>query len=548
MCGCLGVFALLLTAVSGGATPLTPAEEQRVEALSRYAWGYYLALDDAHPAAAAEAQYLAAIEAAPRADVFIRELLLLWAEAYPGRDSELAVRHLQPIALLHPEAIGLNLVVANAYLHLQRADDALTLLESLLAHDGLRDARVVRELVICHSVRGDAAAGHKLLKRAADRGELRGDWAVEQAAALFYSNVAHDRRFDVSDRQRRRYHALSMAHAERAVAARQAADSAKAGVALAEMLHQAGRSASAEAVLETLDAKGLGTPQSWQLLAHCSEATANWPAAARAWQLVSATDPHAWSLHHRAGRCLRRAGDLAAAAAEYGLAFRLNPHPGLARELAHIHLRLGDHKQAMAMARRAPAREVATHVLRSRIQRAGGAPSAARSALIEARRLATAEPDIHLPATFHIEWAAVHIALDQIPEVIAGFEAALALAPDNPMLMNNLGYYLADAGEHLPRAEALIRRALAAKPQSPDYLDSLAWVLYRQQRLAAAEQVIRRAIAAGEGQPDEPSILEHAAAIFAARNQPAQAAEFRRRAAAAEALQEKPVMEGDDEE
>ncbi len=92
---------------------------------------------------------------------------------------------------------------------------------------------------------------------------------------------------------------------------------------------------------------------------------------------------------------------------------------------------------------------------------------------------------------------------------------ALALAPDNASACNFLGYLLADHGQSLEEAEGLIRRALDAEPENDAYLDSLAWVYYRQNRLAEAHEAMNRAVCAGL-QDLDGEILDHAGDICAA--------------------------------
>ena len=67
----------------------------------------------------------------------------------------------------------------------------------------------------------------------------------------------------------------------------------------------------------------------------------------------------------------------------------------------------------------------------------------------------------------------------QVHESVTTLEHLLAERPDDPTLLNALGYTLADHSLELPHAEALIRRALLAMPDSPAALDSLGWVRFR---------------------------------------------------------------------
>ena len=68
----------------------------------------------------------------------------------------------------------------------------------------------------------------------------------------------------------------------------------------------------------------------------------------------------------------------------------------------------------------------------------------------------------------------------RVKESVDVLEKLLKERPDDPVLMNALGYTLADHNLELSRAEGLIHRALSVTPDSPAVLDSLGWVRYRQ--------------------------------------------------------------------
>jgi Flp pilus assembly protein TadD len=69
----------------------------------------------------------------------------------------------------------------------------------------------------------------------------------------------------------------------------------------------------------------------------------------------------------------------------------------------------------------------------------------------------------------------------------------LAERPEDPTLLNALGYTLADHSLELAHAEALIRRALVVMPDNPAALDSLGWVRFRQGDARAAAVMLERA-------------------------------------------------------
>jgi tetratricopeptide (TPR) repeat protein len=76
---------------------------------------------------------------------------------------------------------------------------------------------------------------------------------------------------------------------------------------------------------------------------------------------------------------------------------------------------------------------------------------------------------------------------------IAVLEAMAKARPRDMNVANALGFTLADHNRQLPRAENLIRAALATGPDNPAILDSLGWVLFRRGQLQAALAPLQRA-------------------------------------------------------
>jgi tetratricopeptide (TPR) repeat protein len=66
--------------------------------------------------------------------------------------------------------------------------------------------------------------------------------------------------------------------------------------------------------------------------------------------------------------------------------------------------------------------------------------------------------------------------------------------PNDPDVLNFLGYLLAEEDLRLKEAEEMIERALANDPGNGFYLDSLGWVYYRQGKGQKAVDYIKRAI------------------------------------------------------
>jgi tetratricopeptide (TPR) repeat protein len=92
------------------------------------------------------------------------------------------------------------------------------------------------------------------------------------------------------------------------------------------------------------------------------------------------------------------------------------------------------------------------------------------------------------------------------PDAEADLKVALKVNPDEPELLNFLGYSWIDRGEHLAEALTMIQKAVAARPQSGAMLDSLGWAYYR---LGDYKTAIEKLEAAIELEPGDPDINGH---------------------------------------
>lgn len=88
----------------------------------------------------------------------------------------------------------------------------------------------------------------------------------------------------------------------------------------------------------------------------------------------------------------------------------------------------------------------------------------------------------------------------------ADFLAALDLSPDQPYVLNYLGYSWVDRGENLDRAKAMIEKAVRLRPNDGYIVDSLGWALYRLGSFSSAVVHLERAV---ELRPTDPTINDH---------------------------------------
>ena len=88
----------------------------------------------------------------------------------------------------------------------------------------------------------------------------------------------------------------------------------------------------------------------------------------------------------------------------------------------------------------------------------------------------------------------------------ADFRRALELQPDQPDVLNYLGYSLVELGQKLPEAEMMIEKAVEQRPDDGYIVDSLGWVLYRFGEFDRAVTHLERAV---ELRPVDPVINDH---------------------------------------
>lgn len=94
----------------------------------------------------------------------------------------------------------------------------------------------------------------------------------------------------------------------------------------------------------------------------------------------------------------------------------------------------------------------------------------------------------------------------QWPEAQAALQKAIALAPDQPVVLNYLGYAKLERREDLPQARALIERASKLRPDDPSITDSLGWSYYLTGDVGPAIAALEKAVA---GDPAQATINEH---------------------------------------
>jgi len=104
-----------------------------------------------------------------------------------------------------------------------------------------------------------------------------------------------------------------------------------------------------------------------------------------------------------------------------------------------------------------------------------------------------------------------HERLKQWDAAEADFRHALQLYPDQPQVLNYLGYSMVERKANLDEALAMIQRAVEAQPDSGYIVDSLGWVLYRMGRYDEAVSQMERAV---ELMAVDPVVNDHLGDVY----------------------------------
>ncbi len=97
---------------------------------------------------------------------------------------------------------------------------------------------------------------------------------------------------------------------------------------------------------------------------------------------------------------------------------------------------------------------------------------------------------------------------------------ALELKPDQPLVLNYLGYSWIDRGENLERGLKMIEKAVELRPEDGYIVDSLGWAHYRLGDYSSAVQYLEKAI---ELVPEDPTINDHLGDAYWQSGRPSEA-------------------------
>ena len=99
----------------------------------------------------------------------------------------------------------------------------------------------------------------------------------------------------------------------------------------------------------------------------------------------------------------------------------------------------------------------------------------------------------------------------QWPKAEVDMKKALELFPEQPLVLNYLGYSWVDQGINLDEGMRMIQRAVEQRADDGYIVDSLGWAYYR---IGNYEQAVKHLEHAIELKPEDPTINDHLGDVY----------------------------------
>lgn len=144
----------------------------------------------------------------------------------------------------------------------------------------------------------------------------------------------------------------------------------------------------------------------------------------------------------------------------------------------------------------------------------------------EGARHANSESNANLVSDFYSVMGDILHEKGLSKEAYEAYDSCLKWKPDNYACLNNYAYYLSLTDKDLAKAEAMSYQTIQAEPQNVTFLDTYAWVLFKQKRYEEARIYIEQAIKCDTDSVPSAVIMEHAGDINILAGYPDKALEY----------------------
>jgi tetratricopeptide (TPR) repeat protein len=499
----------------------------------------------------AEKAFLDSLRLNPDSKCALRVLLAEWTLK---RKPKVLVEKLLPIAKLHPESVNLNLVVANALRIIKKDEEASRLLEksysaviegprSKTTPPGLK-SKLLFNLGDLLAKMKQWEKGEEIFETAFKTPRLSRNLMARLAAARFFSECADigpDGFFAGMDKRRRKRALLrNLSVLEELCATEEVPASTLLAICkiynrhsmperaddlvLTQLLNNPNSSSSMLVLAKVFDNNKdyANEVRTWRAIIHSKR----FSDIKKAWAKAHPGKSSSTELYFQLGLAAVKARDWSEALSAFDWRL-MNAPDDMATifQIGLVQMRMGKFRKALFHFKKIDSLPFALY-FSALCHRSLNEYEAAFDAISDAERLARKiKFNSILNEAFYTDYAFIADKVGEFKITRTILETLLKNNPDDPILNNFLGYAFAEKGVELEKAEKLVAKALAAEPDNEAYLDSMAWILFKQNRCREAAYYIDKAIESSKGAPDAV-IADHAGDIYLALGKVAEALKY----------------------
>ena len=114
-----------------------------------------------------------------------------------------------------------------------------------------------------------------------------------------------------------------------------------------------------------------------------------------------------------------------------------------------------------------------------------------------------------LKSDFYAQIGDIEFKLENDSAAFSAYDQALIFNPSNVYVMNNYAYYLSEINKDLKKAEFMSAKTVEKEPSNSTFLDTYAWIFYKQENFTLAKFYIEKAIDSIKDKENPGVIYEH---------------------------------------
>jgi tetratricopeptide (TPR) repeat protein len=497
-------------------------------------------------------RFLKSLKSNPKA---ITPLTFLTKNWISKQKHELLIEKLLPIAKSNPDAVMLNVTVANSLYKRTKIQEAIELLKKSLKTVGLerksnKGIKESSELIInLSSLYGETkewSEGEALLDRIFENTDMKKSLEVRTAAAKFYSlcsDQPSDGFFASWDKKRYKAKLEKNLKVIEDLSEKNKLETMSIFPILAIFEKYSMGERAEKFILSQLCIQP-ENPEIFIILAKILDNNKKFSDAYRAWNIIVNTSRYPrikkkWesisvflnlnpNLRYQLGYAALKSERWKEAVIAFDWGLIQNPNDPMALfQLGYAYLKMEKYKKAIYKFEKVKGIPESVYYI-SHCYRKLGEYDKAFNAMQEAEDVAKKSNNNRdfLNKDFYIEYAYIADKAEKAEVTEKILQKLLKEDPENANLNNFLGFLWAEQNRNLEQAEKLIRKALDKEPENFAYLDSMAWVLYRMKDYKNALYYIKESLEKSDVEYPDAVISDHAGDIYFALGKKEQALKY----------------------